>query len=266
MTALTLCSVSNADWKYIRFQDRVMRSLAHRPDFRRLVIEVSGSGESVEALRALPHTEVVEAHVGKRVGSEAHGTALNSAMAHVQTEYMLVIDPDSTAVAREWDRICAAELVDPYVAIGGPYESSAPRYQNFPMVVYFFVRTDAMRRMRIDWRPRPTWYRKVRTRLLRSLGIEDRGDPDVGWRLPSAFRKFDFKARAFAVHKPDDPDARLLGPGVRGREYHWGDQVFFTHQGRSWQREFYVDPISRAWVERVCEYLGRPVSSLIEET
>lgn len=257
MADLTVCSVSNDDWKYLAFQDHVMRLLAHEKEFRRLVIDVSTTDESAERERRLPHTTVVRVDLKGKVGSEAHGAALNHILSHVDTEWMAIADPDTSVLAPAWDRTCRNELADACIAIGTPYDHRGVvcRYQNFPNAVLLFLRTDPLRRMRVNWHPDPQWLRKSKRWICRQLGKPLDDDHDVGWRLPKAFAKHGYRAKTFTFLKCTDPESVVLAPDARGDEFHWNGKPIFTHQGRSWTREFDVDPISRAWLDKVCAYL-----------
>lgn len=50
------------------------------------------------------------------------------------------------------------------------------------------------------------------------------------------------------------PSMRILY--VAGQEYQWEGRPIATHQKEGGSREFDRDPVSRAWLDKVCVHLG----------
>ena len=267
--SLTVCTVNCRTWKYVYFQDFTLRRLAANPSYKRLICNVTPGNDEAEVLSNLPNSCVYHVDIGKRIGSEAHGTALNSFLDRVDTEYALIADPDIAVLLPEWDTICFRALDKGVHAIGTPYPRvAAGRYQGFPTAIFFLFRVEPVRRLRVDFRPEPYWLRGLRRRLGAFWPALAANDRDVGWRLPRAFAKAGYKAAVFDLFRCDDEESIVLSPDSRGDEHHWRGRPIVTHQGRAGRIGFDETEYSRTWLDRVCAYLkidrDRPVDLLRE--
>ncbi len=88
-------------------------------------------------------------------GSKAHAFALNTAMNMVETEFVLVVDPDVHVFAAGWDCLCIESLNQSNAwAIGAPYPRwKVGKYHDFPSPVFCFFCRDLATHIPMDWRP-----------------------------------------------------------------------------------------------------------------
>jgi len=88
-------------------------------------------------------------------GSRAHALALNKAMEIVQTEFVLIVDPDVHVFAQGWDSLCVDALSGQNAwAIGAPYPRwKVGKYHKFPSPVFCLFRRELAARIPLDWRP-----------------------------------------------------------------------------------------------------------------
>ncbi len=88
-------------------------------------------------------------------GSKAHAFAINKAMELVQTEFVLVVDPDVHVFAPQWDLLCLEALSAKNAwAIGAPYPRwKVGKYHDFPSPVFCFFRRKLTNQLPMDWRP-----------------------------------------------------------------------------------------------------------------
>jgi len=255
--SLTVCSVNWHTWKYIYFQDHTFRKLATDRSFRRLICNVSPGSEEMDRLMRLPHTSVYDLDLKGLRGSDAHGTALNSLLPRLETEYAVIADPDTAALIDGWDSLCRNALDGRTVAIGTPYPTHATRrFQEFPNAIFFYFHVDSVRRIDLDFRPESGWLRGLKSKASQYLPGRGPIDRDVGWQVPMRFREAGYEAHCFESLDCSSPRSVVLAPEARGDEHHYAGLPVLTHQGRSGPRGYDEDPISVAWLDRVCLYLG----------
>jgi hypothetical protein len=89
------------------------------------------------------------------IGSRAHALALHEAMGMVQSEYILIVDPDIHVFAAEWDTLCIDALSAKNAwAVGAPYPRwKVGKYHDFPSPVFCLFRREITHQVRMDWRP-----------------------------------------------------------------------------------------------------------------
>ena len=261
---LTICTVNNFSWRYIYFLDYTFRKLSSDTNFKWLILNNTPNNEEGDKLDRLQNSRIIHKYTKNLKGSEGHGVGLNELIRHIDTEYGLIIDPDGAVLSKNWDKVCIDELNGQCIAIGAPYDPCTSishslergwfRYQNFPVIVFIFLKSQPFIEMDIDMRAQSSFIRKkkwVLGKLLRKPLL----DKDVGWRLPFILKKYGHTAKSFDFFKCHDKESIVLSPDARGDEFHWRGQPIFTHQGRSISREFFKKPVSKKWIEKVCSYL-----------
>ena len=89
------------------------------------------------------------------VGSRAHAFALNEAIKLIQTEFVLIVDPDVYVFAQQWDALCIEALSAKNAwAIGASYPRwKVGKYHDFPSPVFCFFRRELASQLPMDWRP-----------------------------------------------------------------------------------------------------------------
>jgi hypothetical protein len=262
LSDLTVCCVSANSSQYILFQDYVMRKLADDSGFQRLVCNTLPNSLDAEKISMLPNTTLFFHDVGGLKGSDAHGHALNALLERVQTEWVLIADPDICVLCPGWDTLCKRAAHHRCVAVGASNDPTwgNAKVQNFPWVYFFFARTKCLREMHIDWRPLPEWQRHLRTRMLKWVPrwavpwLLDNGD--TGCKIPDQFKRYRYTAAAFVYRHHTEPECVVMAPDVRADEYHWQGTPIVTHLGKASLRPFNEHPIAQAWVTRLTKYLS----------
>jgi hypothetical protein len=158
MADITIVTVNwhSAGW-IRRLLDNLLRKASGRNSLRALVLDNTGGGDpdlaAVEAV-GIPCTNRPVDCRGL-TGSRAHARALNEATELVQTEFVLIVDPDVHVFAAGWDSFCIEALSAQNVAaIGAPYPRwKVGKYHDFPSPVFCFFRQDLTSQLPMDWRP-----------------------------------------------------------------------------------------------------------------
>lgn len=259
LSNLTVCTVNWWSLEYVRFLDFTLRTLGDTPDFRWLICNTNSNNAQGAELEALPNSRVVYRDLDGLSGSIAHGTGLNALIPHIQTEFTLIVDPDSAVLAAGWDTLCKRELKEEgVVAIGAPYNAymGERRYGDFPTVFFVMCRTDLLQRYEVDMRPSwATWYGSLRRKLRRFGGLFDT-DLDTGWRLRQVAHRHGLSGKRFQWLNASSRGVEVLRHGERGDEYHWDGHPIFSHQGRSSKRVPFQGDVSVRWFLAICHYLN----------
>jgi hypothetical protein len=272
MADLTVCSVSAFSTKYLLFQDYVMRLLADDSKFHRLVCNVVADPEGMAQLARLPETTVFDFNVNGLRGSDAHGAALNECVKRIQTEWLLITDPDICVLSRGWDTLCKRAVHHRRAAVGASNDPAwgQAKPQDFPGVYFFFARTRFIQEMKVDWRPLPERWRNWRSWMLkRAPGFAIDwfiGNGDTGCRVRDQFRRRRYTAAVFDYHHHTEPGNNVMAPDIRADEYHWQGIPIVTHIGKSGNRPFNQEPVSQSWVNRLTGYLSLDPQVIAEIT
>jgi len=158
MADITIVTVNwhSAGW-IRRLLDNLLRKSSGRNALRALILDNTGGTDldltAVEAA-GVP-CSIQSTDCRGLTGSRAHAFALNRAMEIVQTEFVLIVDPDVHVFASRWDSLCVETLTNKTaVAIGAPYPQwKVGKYHDFPSPVFCFFRRDLVNQLPIDWRP-----------------------------------------------------------------------------------------------------------------
>ncbi|MBN1562982.1 MAG: hypothetical protein JXA10_04040, partial [Anaerolineae bacterium] len=120
---ITVLSVSWRSSEFLQAMIGGVLALADDPGAIRLLIADNTNGADPDlAQLEFPDLTILPVDVAGSVMSVAHAVGLNTLLAHVETPYTLIIDPDIAVFARGWDTTLIAALADPQtVAIGAPY-------------------------------------------------------------------------------------------------------------------------------------------------
>ncbi len=158
MADITIVTVNwhSAGW-IRRLLDNLLRKSSGRHSLRAMVLDNTGGADSDLASVAAAGVPCTIRPVDCRglTGSRAHAFALNEAMGLVQTEFVLIVDPDVHVFAPQWDSLCIEALSAGNVAaIGAPYPRwKIGKYHDFPSPVFCFFRRDMVHQIQMDWRP-----------------------------------------------------------------------------------------------------------------
>jgi hypothetical protein len=158
MAEITIVTVNwhSADW-IRRLLDNLLRKSSGRTVLHAFILDnTNGADKDLANVHAagVPCT-IQPLDCRGLAGSRAHAFALNEAMGLVQTEFVLVVDPDVHVFAHTWDALCIEALsAKNGWAIGAPYPRwKVGKYHDFPSPVFCFFRRELMAHVRMDWRP-----------------------------------------------------------------------------------------------------------------
>ena len=215
MPAITIVTVN---WYCIELIEQLLRNLidrAHRSaGLKALVIDnTNGTDESIHRLKACGIECNIHSLNPKGLkGSRAHAFGLNYAMGLLDTEYVLIVDPDIHVFKEGWDEFCINSIQkNDCLAIGAPYPNwKVGRYHDFPSPPFCFFDSKILREIHFDWTPfgrnrlenilvfavrqigrlgtftnRKTfeqyrWVRSFSKRAERTFGVFSQ---DTGWRI-----------------------------------------------------------------------------------
>jgi hypothetical protein len=158
MADITIVTVNwhSAGW-IRRLLDNLLRKFSGRNSLRALVFDNTGGADpDLMAVEAAGMPCVIRPMDCRGLtGSRAHAFALNEAMGMIQTEFVLIVDPDVHIFAPQWDAQCIEALSAGNVAaIGAPYPRwKVGKYHDFPSPVFCFFRRELAKLFPLDWRP-----------------------------------------------------------------------------------------------------------------
>lgn len=152
-------TVASVSWRSaVMLQELFARLLAfaEHPDTIQLLISDNLNGADAD-LRQLdfPTLTIVPVDVQGTTMSVAHATGLNALMPHIDTSYVLIIDPDVAVFVRRWDTLFQSMLeASGNVALGAPYPDwKLGKYHNFPSPPFAFWHTASLKSLDPDWQP-----------------------------------------------------------------------------------------------------------------
>lgn len=232
---ITVLSVSWHSAELLRDLLARLLALAHQPDMIRLLVADNTGGQDAD-LSALDVSRltILPVTVSGEHLSTAHAIGLNAAMAHVDSPYVLITDPDIAVLRSGWDTaLCEMVADEKVVAVGAPYPGwKLGKYHDFPSPPFAFWRTDALNALDPDWRPysrtaarrsvdfvlrQAFWIPKGFDRYVlrlpqrqfkagrwaeRLVGIVSK---DTGWEIADRARRRGWSARVFdVVNEPEE--------------------------------------------------------------
>jgi hypothetical protein len=235
---ITVISVSWHSAEFLRDLFARLLALAEQPDTIRLLVADNSGGQDAE-LSALddPRLTILPVTVSGEHLSAAHAIGLNAAMAHVDSPYLLITDPDIAVLRSSWDTaLCEMVADEKVVAVGAPYPGwKLGKYHDFPSPPFAFWRTAALKALDPDWRPysrtaarrsvdfvlrQAFWIPKGIDRHVlrlpqrqfkagrwaeRLVGIVSK---DTGWEIADRARRRGWSARVFdVVNEPEELSA-----------------------------------------------------------
>lgn len=155
---VVIVSWYSSDWLRLLFQN--LRTKAACPERLQFLV-VDNTGGRDEELRELINEQpsvlrVVDHDASGLQRSVSHASGLNRAIDEVDTEYMLICDPDVHVFLQDWDATFLNELSNERVAVGAPYPPwKIGKYHDFPSPIFCFLQTCDARSLGGDWSPFP---------------------------------------------------------------------------------------------------------------
>jgi hypothetical protein len=158
LTILTV--VLEKHYRYVQRQLDLATRLNPGAEFRLLVVDNSGGGAPgpvVEDPRCtvLAGTPTDDSLSTDYRGSYHHAAALNSAVAHVDTRYLLVLDPDLFPIYRNWIGDCIDHMQRRGLSVFGVpwYYRWYRKYRYFPCVHFMLIDLERIDRSQLDFTP-----------------------------------------------------------------------------------------------------------------
>jgi hypothetical protein len=87
-------------------------------------------------------------------GSIAHGEALNDLVSKIDTEYGVILDADATFLVKDWDDILINKLSESIPIFGTQADDSGKKPMDFPLMFALIFKTDTLKKIDIDFRPK----------------------------------------------------------------------------------------------------------------
>ena len=192
--------------------------------------------------------------------SISHALALDIGLKNIETEFCLIIDPDTYIFKKKWDIFCINKINNDNVVVGAPYPDwKLGKVHDFPSVVFMFFKTDKVRSFGKTFYPFPSfpkiiynfifrkitrlgiftsksilnnykWLRNITYYLEMIFGITS---PDTGKRIIESFRLNKFKSINFnAVYNTDQLVIGSRDMSSLAREfelYKYNEELIMTH-------------------------------------
>jgi hypothetical protein len=152
MAAVTIVSVNYRSASYLGPLLDNLRLKAASPSALSVHVVDNTNGQDPDIGRVLApiaRARLVPFDTGSARGSRAHALGLDRALAEVETEFSVIVDPDIYVFKAGWDDFCSAELErSGAFAIGAPYPAwKVGKYHDFPSPPFCFFRTRTFREL-----------------------------------------------------------------------------------------------------------------------
>lgn len=156
--SITVLTVS---WNSAEFLQGLIKNLlakAGSPDSLHFLVIDNSNGLETELLNLKSITDslkIMPHDVGDLKNLSAHASALNYGFNHVDTDFILVIDPDVHVFKKGWDTFLIEEIRKKQLdTIGTAYPPWwLGTYHNFPSPIFCFSKTSSLQKIDADWMP-----------------------------------------------------------------------------------------------------------------
>ena len=186
---LTVCSVCTPAVKpYIELNWNLTTQLNRRDGWNWIVVDNSEEPSASLSKFGDDRCEIIEG-VGSdkaipegRRGSYHHAAALNKAMMHIRTRFVLILDPDFYIVVRGWaDRVISHMMKNDLAFFGAPYNPRwYTKYRYFPCAHCLFVDLSKVPTEALDFTPEIVAKAKNAHRSANKPGLRC-------WMTPNVF-------------------------------------------------------------------------------
>jgi len=210
-----------------------------------------------------------------RHNATKHALAIEGAMDHIESEYVLFTDTDVAIVYNGWDDVIIEKLKN-CDCFGGAYvktkhDKFKKRYKNFPKANFFAFRADVLNKVILNFKP--FRYGKFwgtvnkRTSAIFDMKIGERIAYDIGWRLPGIFKHnnltYDFMPCYFMTSEKsklpylnEEHKWFCKKKGITMEEWHYNGELFATHKKHARYNNL-NSKWGLAWKTRVDLYMNR---------
>jgi len=203
-----------------------------------------------------------------------HSIAMNEALKHIKSEYVVFADCDIAILHKNWDKIIVKELQNDTSCFGFSYHSKSPRYKDFPNVFLFCFRSDMIDKVDLDFRPEVKAGRDAPLRysltdtveakyMNRPLGFQIKCD--TGWKLPTIIKSGGLRGKSMKCVQGNSKKSLLpfrdkkqrkfcLQKPTHMAEWHYNGKLFGTHK-QACRSHGLDSKWGRAWKDRIMLYL-----------
>ncbi len=127
----TICIVNYRTLQHTQICLRGVRRFTSHPH-EIIVVDNDSQDESLEYLRSLKWIRLLERHnANDKSGGDAHGTAIDMALAHCRTEFFVVMHSDTFLLRAGWLAELVGYLDDGAVCVGSGKLEMRPRWQQW---------------------------------------------------------------------------------------------------------------------------------------
>jgi hypothetical protein len=277
-------TIVTVNWYSVEYIEKLLENLhskAAQPEKLKVLVMDNTNGSDLKTNR-LSETGILchicPLNTRKLSGSRAHAFALNQAINMLDTEFALILDPDTYVFKKEWDTFCINEIQQHNtVAIGAPFPPwKVGKYHDFPSPPFCFFKTKAIKSMSNDWTPFPrnparfvgkfmirqigrigpvitrrtytnfSFIRKYSAAAEKVLGIFA---PDTGWLIAEEARQKEMKSILFDT--TESHETRLVPRSAVSafqdlaghyELFSYKDELMITHKygssGRPWKTRY----------------------------
>ena len=128
-----------------------------------------------------------------------HGAAMNLALKHIESKYVIFIDADMVILYKNWDQVIIDEL-NKYDCFGGSFGNWLKKYRNFPSVYLFAFKSHILKKVKLDFLPKLIKTQRHTKRHIDNYKLNEKEAKyfkmssksihcDTGWSIPFTIRK-----------------------------------------------------------------------------
>lgn len=155
---ITICSVSYNSNSYLDLNWKLTKRLNIKDDYSWIVVENSNSRSRNRMGKSDKRFKLIEGlapNVHKLHGSYNHAYGLNKCLEHIETRFVLLIDPDFFIIRRNWiDSVLNHMIKNKLAFIGTPYHPARfIKYRYFPSVICMFIDLKKVNKDDLDFTP-----------------------------------------------------------------------------------------------------------------
>ena len=226
-----------------------------------LIIDNTNGADSnlISKLKDIPKTKIIRHKTKSRQRSIAHASAIDLAIPLVETQYILIVDPDVHIFRKGWDSLCIREIQKGKSSVGAPYPKwKLGKIHDAPSVVFFFGETSWFNAINCTWYPFPSRLKRFFNffirKCIRLFGLSTRknlenssllfkvskflekytglSSPDTGWEFSLATQHDGSEAQVFEapfVTQLSKKNSYLYKLAMNFELFFWSQEPFMTH-------------------------------------